>query len=844
MSEVDVKKYPGLTPEEVRASRETHGTNEMVSTSPKFWYSIISFFKDPMLLLLITAAVVYYVIGETEDAVFMIAAIGIVSGISIYQERRSKKALESLRQLTSPLCTVVRNGAVTEIRKEEVVIDDTLIVSEGKSIPADATILRCNDFSVNESVLTGESLPVFKSVENNENLVFQGTTVVTGLAICRVTGIGEATKLGKIGLSLASIDYETSPLQQQINRFVRLMAIAGLIIFLVTWLLNYLQSGSATDSLLKALTLAMSVLPEEIPVAFATFMAVGAWRLAKLGIIVKKTNVVETLGSATVICTDKTGTITENVMRLAALYDLSTDKTIPAESVTELEMPIIEMAMWASEPIPFDPMEKALHATYAKVARPDKRSIFKMVHEYPLGGTPPLMTHVFEDSHKERIIACKGAPEALIALSDLSPLDLDNITSAFRDLSRKGYRVLAVGYADHPGEILPADQHDFKVAIMGIVAFYDPPKTNIESVFKTFRGAGIDVKIITGDNAFTTASIARQINFPNADRVIDGDELMKLNDEEISEKVRQISIFTRMFPEAKLKILNALKANGEIVAMTGDGVNDAPALKAAHIGIAMGIKGTEIAKEASSLILSDDDLSRMVSAVAMGRRIYTNLKKAIQYIISIHIPIILIVFLPLLLGWVYPNIFTPVHIIFLELIMGPTCSIIYENEPLEKNAMREKPRKSTNTFFNGRELVTSIIQGLMITAGLVVVYQYGIGAGSTESGVRTMVFIALVVANICLTLVNRSFFYSIIHTIRYRNRLMLVIILVTIMLTIILLTVPFLKDLFEFTTVSLNALAFSISLGVASVVWFEGVKWFTRNRAGKAEYSIRREDAT
>ncbi len=828
MPELDVNKYPGLSQEEVKASRSMHGSNEMLASKSKFWSSILAFVKEPMLLLLITAAIVYFLIGETGDAVFMIAAIAIVSGISVYQEQRSKKALNALRKLTSPLSTVVRDGTVNEIRKEEIVVGDTLIVSEGKSVPADAVVISSNDFSVNESVLTGESVPVVKSTEDEKNLVFQGTTVASGLAICKVSAIGNATKLGQIGQSLSSIKIESSPLQIQINRFVRVMAFAGLIIFLITWLLNYLQSQSISDSLLKALTLAMSILPEEIPVAFATFMALGAWRLAKLGIVVKKTNTVETLGSATVICTDKTGTITENEMRFAAVYDLSRDKIIPDKELTSNEEPVIEMAMWASEPIPFDPMEKALHDTYGKLTSHDKRKEFKMIHEYPLSGKPPLMTHVFQGRNAERIIACKGAPEALIGLSQMSPEQKSNITNAFRTLSQQGYRVLAVGYAEHNNEVLPSNQHDFNVVVMGIVAFYDPPKKNIESVFRAFYDAGIDVKIITGDNAFTTATIAKQIRFRNADRVMDGGELMRLNDQEIRQKVKQINIFTRMFPEAKLKILNALKANGEVVAMTGDGVNDAPALKASHIGIAMGIKGTEIAKEASSLILSDDDLSRMVSAVAMGRRIYTNLKKAIQYIISIHIPIILIVFLPLLLGWIYPNIFTPVHIIFLELIMGPTCSIIYENEPLEENAMREKPRKSTRTFFNGRELLTSVVQGLVITAGLVVVYHIGAQSGSTEPAVRTMVFTALIAANISLTLVNRSFYYSIFHTLRYQNGLMAIIILITILLTVALLMVPFLKELFGFTNLPLTALSVSVAIGLASAIWFEGVKFFVR----------------
>ena len=573
----------------------------------------------------------------------------------------------------------------------------------------------------------------------------------------------------------------------------------------------------------------MSILPEEIPVAFTTFMALGAWRLMKLGIVVKQMKTVETLGSATVICTDKTGTITENKMSLAKLFLLGSEDIRDAENTTDdAEKALLRLAMWASEPIPFDPMEIALHDAYAKTHGEDERPHYKMIHEYPLDGKPPMMTHLFEDKAGHRIIATKGAPEALMKVSKLSAAEKTQIENAIDRLAVDGYRLLAVAEADFAGNDFPATQQEFQFKFKGMVAFYDPPKKNIKAVLKRFYKAGITVKIVTGDNAATTTAIAKQIGFEGYEKSITGEELMQLSDEALKATVLDTQVFTRMFPEAKLKIIEALKAQHEIVAMTGDGVNDGPALKAAHIGIAMGKKGTEIAKQAASLILVNDNFSKMVNAVAMGRKIYTNLKKAIQYIISIHIPIILTVFVPLVLGWVYPNIFTPVHIIFLELIMGPTCSIIYENEPMEANTMKQKPRPFTTTFFNWKELTTSIIQGLLITAGTLFAYQYALYRGFPESTTRTMVFTVLVAANVFLTLVNRSFYYSILTTLKYKNNLVPLIIGVTIAITALLLYVPPFARFFLFTPLDLVQIATCIGIGFVSVIWYELIKWGKR----------------
>ena len=822
----------GLTNEQVNASQNEHGKNTFnYKKENNFLDALKNIVKEPMVILLLIASLIYFITGNWDDGIFLASAIILVGSISLYQDSRSRKALDTLEKLTHPKSNVIRNGAVVEIDSQDIVVGDYLMVEEGTTISADGVVVHSNDFSVNESILTGESLSVYKNSNSSDNLIFTGTTVASGLAIAQITAIGNATKLGKIGKSLDDIIEEKTPLELKIFNFVKLMSIWGGVIFLLVWGINYLRSGVILDSLLKALTLAMSILPEEIPVAFTTFMALGAWRLMKMGIVVKQMKTVETLGSATVICTDKTGTITQNKMALAKLFTLETESVINAEDDLGVnEKDLITISMWASEPIPFDPMEITIHEAYKKITSLDERTNYKMVHEYPLGGKPPMMTHVFKNAEGKRIIAAKGAPEAIIAVSNLKPSEIEVIQETLTNLGKDGYRMLAAGKAIFDGDIYPEEQQDFKFDFKGIVAFYDPPKDNISKVLRDFESAGIKVKLVTGDNANTAMAIAKQINFKGYEKCISGDELMKLTDAELQEKVKHINVFSRMFPDAKLRIVNALKKNNEVVAMTGDGVNDGPALKASHIGIAMGKKGTEIAKQAASLILVDDDLSKMVDAVAMGRKIYTNLKKAIQYIISIHIPIILTVFIPLTLRWIYPNIFSPSHVIILELIMGPTCSIIFENEPLEKNLMFKKPRPFSTTFFNYKELTTSIIQGLSITIGALAIYQYSITLGVSENTTRTMVFMVLIVANIFLTLVNRSFYYSIFTTLKYKNNLVPLIIGLTVILSLALLYIPALTRFFEFESLSISQLGLTIAMGSVSVIWYELVKWGKRSK--------------
>jgi Ca2+-transporting ATPase len=825
-------KFQGLNEHEVHQSREKHGWNRI---DPPAENRIILFLKDfvhePMLLLLLAASTIYFIHGDRAEGIFLAVAIVLVSSISIYQESRSKKALDALKDIARPKTKVIRDKEVKEIDGVEVVVGDFMISEEGSVVSADGIIQQSNDLSVNESMLTGESLPVSRDSSPDNNMIYQGTFVVSGLAISRVTQVGLRTRLGQIGQSVAELKTERTPLQNQIASFVGRMAAVGVLVFIIIWGISIYRTHLVLASLLQALTIAMSILPEEIPVAFATFMAIGAWRLMQIGIIVKQTRTVETLGSATVICVDKTGTITKNEMQLAKVYVHSEGRIYEKDNSKEIGDVIIA-AMWASEPMPFDPMEKELHGIYSKIIDRDERPNFKLVHEYPLSGIPPLMTHIFKDVRGNTIVAAKGAPEALLKISNTTIDEKEQIGKALDELTREGFRVLGVGMA-HNLRDYPTSQEEFTFEFKGLVAFYDPPKENIKSVLQSFYNAGIDVKIITGDNPVTTSVIATQIELRNKEAAMTGDQLMKLPAEMLPNAVRNTSIFARMFPEAKLKIIEELKRQNEVVAMTGDGINDAPALKAAHIGIAMGKKGSQIAKHASSLILTDDNLERMVAAIAMGRRIYNNLKKAIQYVISIHIPIILIVFIPITFGWIYPAVFTPVHVIFLELVMGPTCSIIYENEPIEKNLMIQKPRPASTSFFRLKELMLSIIQGLVITAGLIVVYWEAVGNGSTIEVTTTMVFITLIAANITLTLVNRSFFYSIAETFHYPNRLIPLIIATTIAIVLLVFVIPALRTFFGFAMLSFNEFLYCIFTGCLSVLWFEGYKYYKRKSADR-----------
>jgi Ca2+-transporting ATPase len=827
--------FHGLSTKEV--SERKRDTSHKVSKQSELLIILKETVLEPIFILLIVSAVVYLLLGELAEAIFLMSAVLLVSAISFFQTYRSRRALSLLEVLTATKTKVIRDGEVREIKSEEIVKGDFLVSEEGSLLAADGIIVHSNDFAVNEAMLTGESLSVYKNTDKENNKVYQGTLTVSGLAVYEVTAAGTESRVAKLAVLAKNIKTEKPPLYKQILSFVKAMTIVGLVCFLIVLAINYYQTNQFLESLLSALTLAMSILPEEIPVAFTTFMALGAWKLSKTGILVKGLNTVETLGASTVICIDKTGTITENRMELSAVFSYKTGETFTESDLrTQTTLnEVVEFGMWASEPIPFDPMEIALHEFYKKHVTSDERQEYSMVHEYPLGGQPPMMTHLFENKQGNRIIAAKGAAEQIMNVSRLKIDEKEKITKKIVELASSGYRILGVARAQFNGNSFPSNQQDFEFTFIGLLAFYDPPKPNIENVFKQFYDAGIAVKIITGDNALTTSTIAKQCGFRNAEKTLDGKDLINLSDKELNNAANDCNIFTRMFPEAKLRIIEALKQNGEVVAMTGDGVNDSLALKSAHIGIAMGKKGSEVAKQASSLILIDDDLVHMVEAIAIGRRIYENLKKAIQYIISIHIPIILIVTVPLLLFWKYTNIFTPVHVIFLELIMGPTCSIIFENEPIEPDSMNKSPRKLSTSFFSFNELFMSIIQGIVITGFCLGLGYYYMENEHTIAEVRTIIYTTLIFSNIFLTLSNRSFYYSVLTTIQYKN--VLIPLILSVSLIILLLSIYFtpFQNIFQFVPLEAIDLTFCLIAAFVGVMWVEIVKFLKRRIAIQIE---------
>ena len=833
MAEEDNKSRPqnGLSEAQVIERQNQFGKNIYQAASKRGTLRImVDIIKEPMFLLLVAACSLYFLLGEISEGLLMLLAMLLVTLISLYQEVKTSNALEALQEFAQPTVKVIRGGKKIEIATAELVVEDIMLLEEGMKIPADAQVLEENDFSVNESIITGESLPTDKHAVDGAAILYQGTTINSGKCVARVTAIGNETVLGKLGKTVSSYAPPKTLLQVQINKFVRRLAFFGLIGFVIIFLVNYLNHGNWTSSLLYALALAMSAIPEEIPVAFSSFMALGAYQMSKLGIISRKPQIVENLGTVNVICFDKTGTLTQNKMQVKMVYDYKTNQLL--DNIEALPpLPLLYYAMLASEKQPFDAMEKAIYEAYL-IQSPTNEAL-PMIHEYPLEGRPPMMTHVYPQK-EQQLATAKGAVERILQVCLLSEAEKSKLLNQTKALAEKGFRVIGVASAIHTKADYPKQQADFDWRFEGLLALYDPPKKNIAAAMQQFYAAQIEVKILTGDYAETAITIANQIGIAIKGGTITGDKVMEMTAQELEQKVNSTTIFARMFPDAKLKVIEALKANGAIVAMTGDGVNDGPALKAAGVGIAMGKKGTAIAQQAADLILTDDNLERMVVAIREGRKIFTNLKKAIRYIISIHIPIILIAALPLLFGWKYINIFTPIHVIFLELIMGPTCSIFFEREPVEESIMQQTPRKKSDNLFTKSELLFSIFQGLAIAAGSLTLYQYCIHTGIDLFQTRAIVFTTLLLSNVLLTFSNRSFTNTIFHSNPHKNILVPYLILISILFLGALHFIPFVRNLFQIELITLSQWGNCVVGAILSVWWVEVYKFFRFKKAPQA----------
>ncbi len=823
-------KIGGLSSPEIPGLRKIYGENRFTSAAEyRVLHILWDIVREPMFILLVMACLLYFILGNNAEGIMMAVALIIVSSISLYQEARSSSALMALKQYTEPKVKVIRDEIEQTVDTTDLVPGDIILLEEGMKVPADARILQSNDLSIDESVITGESLPVEKNATEDKQTLYQGTLINSGKCMAIVTATGNATTLGKIGKSIEGYTSAKTLLQQQVNRFVKKLALFGMAGFFVILVVNYLHYQQWTTSLLFALTLAMSAVPEEIPVAFSSFMALGAYKMAKIGIISRQPQVIENLGSVSVLCLDKTGTITENKMQVKAIYNYEEDLLLDLDNITIAKNDMVLFyAVLASEANPFDSMEKAIWQAYLDKGGHEHEKA-EMIHEYPLEGRPPMMTHVYRQNDII-LAAAKGGAERILEVCQLNDNDRKKAARHVQELASTGYRVLGVASAIHMPGIFPANQNDFNWQFTGLLALYDPPKKNAGAVLKKIQDAKIDVKLVTGDHPETAINIAKQTGICNPLFFCTGEEVMKMTDGVLQTTAKETSVFARMFPDAKLKLINALKSNGDIVAMTGDGVNDGPALKAADIGIAMGKKGTETAVRAADLVLTDDDLEKIDIAINEGRKIFNNLIKAIRYIISIHIPIILIASLPLLLSWKFPNIFTPIHVIFMELIMAPTCSIFFENEPIEEKILVHGPRSRSANLFTRKQLSVAIIQGLAITTGVLLLYFLFMNKGHTVEETRMIVFTTLILSNVFLTFVNRSLTQTVYFTIRYKNKLAPVLLMISAVFLCLLHFVPEIRNLFQLAPVS--SLVFGLCLAVAfiSVMWVELYKLALQKR--------------
>ncbi|WP_162944791.1 cation-translocating P-type ATPase [Flavisolibacter nicotianae] len=772
---------------------------------------------EPMFLLLAVACLFYFLLGEMSEGFMMVAALIFVSAISVYQEVKSANALAALKELTEPNATVIRDGEKKEIPLQDVVPGDCIVVEEGDKVPADAKVIQLNDLSVNEAILTGEPFPVEKDTVDN-NLLYQGTVVNSGRCLAEVVATGSNTELGKLGKSISTYAETKTALQRQVDLFVRRLAGFGIIAFFLIFSINYWHGNSFIASFLYGLTLAMSAIPEEVPVAFSSFMALGAHAISKLGVITRQPQVVENLGAVNVICLDKTGTITVNKMTVDTVFHFPSASLSNRDHLTAEAADVLLYAGLASERSPFDSMEKAIVEAYAATGQALPQ--WPMVKEYPLQGHPPMMTHVYQTGSGV-LATAKGGMERLVAVCKLAAAQKESVMQEAQHMAAKGHRVLGVAMARINSNTFPVHQDDFPWTFIGLLSLNDPPKVYVRDVLQELYGAGITIKLLTGDHLQTAVSVADTIGMDKGKTVFTGDQVLDAGEESLETMVVESNLFTRMFPEAKLRVIKALQKKGDIVAMTGDGVNDGPALKASDIGIALGKEGTEVARQSADLILTDDDLRKITTAIRQGRKIFSNFKKAVRYIVSIHIPIILVAALPVLFGWKYPNIFTPIHVIFLELIMGPTCSIFFEREPAEANIMHVPPRKRDAWLFEKSELLISIIQGLAIAFGVLLLFYSYAGEGNQLTEVRTVVFTTLILSNIILTYVNRSFEQTLATTVKYKNSLALPVFLLSLLFLFLLHFVPPVQQLFGLSPITVTTFFVCLFTALVCTGWLE-----------------------
>lgn len=837
----------GLSVAEAAARLLRDGPNELPSAKPRSIMQIaIEVLREPMFLLLLAGGAIYLLLGDLQEALLLLGFVFVIIGITLYQERKTENALQALKNLSSPRARVIRDGEARFIPGREVVRGDLVLVAEGDRIPADGAIRVATNLSVDESLLTGESVPVRKRTwdgttavqrpgGDEEPFVYSGTLVVQGQATVEILGTGLTTEIGKIGTSLQRLTPEQTALQKQTSRLVRNLAIVGVGLSLIVMLVYGLLRGDWLQGVLAGIALAMAMLPEEFPVVLTIFLALGAWRISRRHVLARRMHAVEILGSATVLCVDKTGTLTLNQMTVGELraedvtYQVTTEARAPLPDTLHA---LVEYSILASQRDPFDPMEKAFHRfgeTYLAETE-HLHHDWTVVQQYPLSQELLAMSQVWQSKTRDAyVIAAKGAPEAIADLCHFTDAQRQQFAISINAMAESGLRVLGVACADVPNSAtLPEIQHDFPFRFLGLVGLIDPVRPSVPAAIAECATAGIRVVMITGDYPATARTIARQIGLRTPDNVMTGDALMQMDDATLREQVGQVNVFARVVPEQKLRLVQALQATGEVVAMTGDGVNDAPALKAADIGVAMGGRGTDVAREAAGLVLLDDDFSSIVAAVRLGRRIYDNLRKAMAYIFAIHVPIAGLSLIPVLLGW--PLLLLPIHIVLMELIIDPACSTVFEAEPEERNVMNRPPRSPRESIFDRATLVMSLVQGaciLLVSLGVyMLARQWMVG----DAAARTMAFVTLIVANLTLILTNVSWTRSLLAIVRSPNRAMWWVVGGATVLLLSLLNIPVLAKLLQFSRLSVTQVGICLVAGIGSVVWFEIVKWARSRR--------------
>ena len=823
----------GLSQADAQARLQAEGFNELpMGDGRGILRIVVDVLREPMFSLLLAAGAIYLVLGDLGEAIVLLAFATLSVLITVVQETRSERVLAALRDQASPRALVIRDGERRRIPGREVVRGDTIVVLEGDRIPADAVVVSAGSLVVDESLLTGESVPVNKSAGDtvavmarpggeNTPYLYSGTLAVHGEGVAVVRATGPNSELGRIGQSLKAITPEPPRLQVETRRLVRIFAAVGLAASLSVVLLIGLVQGDWLQAVLGGIAIGMSLLPEEFPLVLTAFMVMGAWRLSRVRVLTRRASAIEMLGAATVLCSDKTGTMTQNRMNLAEVRTVDTTWRAGQGEPDAEAAALIEAARGASSPEPSDPMEKALAAQAGGTAAG------KLLRRYGLQSTLLAMSHVWQDEEGGRHVATKGAPEAVGALCRLDAAGQAWLNRAVEDMASEGMRVLGVARGRLQDGPLPDEQTGFDLEFLGLVGFADPLRENVPAAIGECRSAQIRVIMITGDYPATAQAIAGRAGL-DAGKAVDGRSLENMDDAALRECVRTTNVFARIMPEQKLRLVQALKADGEIVAMTGDGVNDAPALRAAHIGVAMGGRGTDVAREASAIVLLDDDFGSIVRTIRLGRRIYDNLRKASAYIVAVHIPIAGLALLPLLFG--LPFMLSPIHIAFLEMVIDPVCSIAFEAEPEERDLMQRPPRAADSRLLSPSMMTFSLLQGGLALVALAGVLVVGIGRDMPTDELRALMFTSLVLINVGLIVVNRSFSSSLSVALRRPNFFLWFLLSLVAGVLTIALTWPPAMDLFQFGPLHADDLGVSVVVTVGLILCLEAVKpWWRQS---------------